>query len=388
MDNLKFLSKSQLISFLLLLGIFFTRNTLAQYSLEKVDEFQINSLWPVEIIDHYPKDGLYLGYIHKRSEGTEIAILNEKGEILISKNMQGDAPDKYTTSLNCLGFSENGDIWALTATELLLYDQKLVLQKRQPYKSSVKIHLYSSLRPFAHFYKNNDPSSLYFISNPSGVSKYMGKRDFRSTNLIEISNEQESNSYEIAPVAERALYKSLDPSINDVYSPIYTLQGKNNPKLYLTTSLDNEITVLDINTGEVISRVKINHDEFKVLESQSISLDNMPSNGRITLSAFNRNLFKLDGELMALEYVKDISLGIYEKNKAEDPNYHHFKDPNYHKIILLDEHKQLSKDLSIPYGKIAMALPGNRLLIRLINPDEEEDFIQYGIYQITESDNN
>ena len=49
-------------------------NSIAQYALEKVDEFKINSLYTVAIVDYYPQDKLYLGYINA-SEGTRIVLI-------------------------------------------------------------------------------------------------------------------------------------------------------------------------------------------------------------------------------------------------------------------------------------------------------------------------
>lgn len=91
----------------------------------------------------------------------------------------------------------------------------------------------------------------------------------------------------------------------------------------------------------------------------------------------------LDDGLVAVDFIREIPYGTYEKKIAEDPTYHHFQDPAYHRLILFDGNKQLSKELSLPpNAKLMTTLPGNRLLMQLVNTEVEEDFIQYGIYKV------
>ena len=92
--------------------------------------------------------------------------------------------------------------------------------------------------------------------------------------------------------------------------------------------------------------------------------------------------------MAGVDYIREIPYGTYESKKADDPTYHHFQDPAYHRLILFDGTKQVSGDIPLPTnGKVTMTLPGNRLLIQLINPDVEEDFIRYGVFKIIESNN-
>ena len=91
----------------------------------------------------------------------------------------------------------------------------------------------------------------------------------------------------------------------------------------------------------------------------------------------------MDNGLIALEYIREIPFGTYEKQIADDPHYHHFQDPRYHRLILFDEKKQLSSDLLVPAnGKIKTTLPGARFLVKIENPEVEEDFIRYGIFKL------
>src|SRR5690606_28389310 len=149
---------------------------------------------------------------------------------------------------------------------------------------------------------------------------------------------------------------------------------------------DNEITVYDLITGKLASEIKVVHGEFKALKQTPITKEDIPSYGRVSLGARNHKIFLLDQGLVVLDYIREIPYGTYEKKIADDPSYHHFQDPAYHRLILFDGTKQLSEDLSLPpNGILKTSLPGNRLLMRLVNPDVEEDYIRYGIFKIVET---
>src|SRR5690554_5684275 len=74
------------------------------YHLEKEKEFLIHSLASVELLDYSTEDGLYLGY-SVTPKGDEITLVNEDGEIVLSRNMQGEGPEEHVSNLSCLAFS-------------------------------------------------------------------------------------------------------------------------------------------------------------------------------------------------------------------------------------------------------------------------------------------
>jgi len=69
----KYNKKFALIHILFLSIFFWPGLVLSQYKLEKVKEFKINSLFQVDLIDHYPEEGLFLGYTNKLSKGMDIS---------------------------------------------------------------------------------------------------------------------------------------------------------------------------------------------------------------------------------------------------------------------------------------------------------------------------
>lgn len=369
------LSTFGLLIFIILAG---RMNGFAQYALEKVDEFKINSLYRVDIVDYYPQDKLYLGYINA-SEGTRIVLINEKGDFIANEILVGEGPNQSVSAVNSMAFTEDGNIWLQTPVQLLLYDQKLAIKERIRYPSSLKMQIYGRMEVFPFFHQKESGSGFSFITNSSGTNSYIFKKDIGS-DLIEIYEVEEDELYRIAPVSDRPMYENFAGSLfRHLYSVVYTLDSDHR-KLYLTTQRDNEITVYDLTTHKLASRIKVVHGDFNVREHD------LPSYGRVSLGARNHKIFSLDEGLVVLDYIREIPYGTYEKKIADDPTYHHFQDPAYHRLILFDGTKQLSGDLSLPpNAKLMTSLPGNRLLMQLINPDVEEDYIRYGIYKVVET---
>ena len=354
----------------------------AQYTLKKEKEFHVDSLYPVELVDYHPGEGLYLGYLEMKSKDVEVCLVNGEGEIVVQKKLAGEGPEQYTASLNCLAFSDDGEVLLQTPFEVLRYDRDLKLKERLRFQASVQMYLSGNLRPFAYFFKNSSPSVFSFFTIPTGASRYLVPGDFRTSNLLEIYDLKDKKTYEILPVSERPLYKKLDKSVGALYFPVYTVD-RHQSRLYATASMDNEITVVDLNTNKTLSRIPINHGEFNSLKNSVISQGSLPSYKHITLAGRNHKMYKLDNDLIALEYIREIPFGTYEKQIADDPNYHHFQDPSYHRLILFDEKKQISSDLLVPAnGKIKTTLPGARFLVKIDNPDVEEDFVRYGIFEL------
>lgn len=371
-----------------ILMLFFPKESFSQYQLEKVEEFKINSLLPVVIVDYHPESKLYLGYISD-SKGTRIVLIDEQGDFFIDKSLVGEGPNQSSAAFNAMAFTEEGDIWLQSAYQLFLYDQKLNVKKKIRYQSGRKVHIYGRLELFPYFYQNESLSSLSFITNPTGTNSFIPDPDVvNPTTLIEINFVEKDELSRLAPITDRAMYKVFDKSMfSNLYWVNYTVDPKTR-KIYLTNNVDSEITVYDLLTRKLESRIRINHGEFGMLKKSSISDDDFPTHGSTGLGPKNSKLFLLDGGMIVLDYIREIEYGTYESKKADDPTYFHFQDPAYHRLILFDGTKQVSEDIPLPTnGKVTMALPGNRLLIQLINPDVEEDFIRYGIYQVVESNN-
>ena len=89
--------------------LFLPKESFSQFQLEKVEEFKINSLLPVVIVDYHPESKLYLGYISD-SKATKIALIHEDGDFVINKILVGEGPNQSSASFNAMAFTEEGDI--------------------------------------------------------------------------------------------------------------------------------------------------------------------------------------------------------------------------------------------------------------------------------------
>lgn len=354
-------------------------NLFAQFKLEKVKEFRINSLNSINIVDYDPKQKRYLGF--EKAKGYVVIILDEEGKILQRKNLEGQGPGQFRTAMNCLGFSDENGIWVLTPNQVLYYDYDLNFQKEKRIHPKSMFYVDGLTEPISYFYRKASDNSLQFIPYPSRTKLFVRPQDFKNENLIEIYDSKLEKSYHLAPVEDRPVSSKLDKSLNAIYNPVFSLD-RGNEKLFVTASLDNEITVIDVQSGKILSKVKINHGEFNSMKLASISTKSLPSYVQYTLTSLNRKLLHLDNGLLVLNYVREIPYGTFEQKIGEDKTYHHFRDPDYHRLIIFDQEKQLSEDLQIPYGEIKISLPGNSILIKLLNPEEEEDFIRYGIFKL------
>ncbi|MFN3802886.1 hypothetical protein [Belliella pelovolcani] len=361
--------------------IFSNTYAFAQFKLQKTSEFSIKSLNSVEIVDYDPIKKQYIAF-EKGEKDFVVLLLDEKGDILKRKELQGQGPGEINTAMNFLGFGEGGNIWVITTHQLLIYDRNLELKESKKFAlRNPFLTFFNSPAP-VYFYKGNGKENLVFATYPSRTARFMSVKSFDNQSLIELFDMKSGKEYYLAPISERPIYKHLDISIKAMYKPLFTMNKKKD-QLLVTSTFDDEITVIDLQTSKTISKIKINHGDFGSFKKFPISRENLSSSGINSLTSQNSTLLHLDGGMIVLDYFKEIPKNTFEAKIKEDKYYRHSFDPNYHRIIIFDEEKQLSKDLEIPHGQIKIAMPNNSILVKLINPDEEEDFVRYGVYQIT-----
>ncbi|WP_140166786.1 hypothetical protein, partial [Algoriphagus faecimaris] len=306
----------------------------AQYKLEKVKSFTVESFYPVEIVDYFPKDGLYLGYINS-TEGKRIVLINEEGDFISNKILEGDGPNKSSAPFNAMSFAEDGTIYLQSFSFIYRYDQNLNLLDKFSYPSSTSIRIFGRMEFFSYFKLPGSNSNISFITNPSDTNSFRPGND-SETELIEVFHKGTEESIKLAPVTDRIMYSRFDKSLlADLYFIIYKLDPKSR-KLYLTTKTDSEILVYDLFSKKLDSRIEIKHGEFPILQKSKISRNDFKTNVRIALGAKNHKLFSLEGDKIVLDYIQEIPYGTYEQKIAEDPTYHHFQDPNYHRLIIFE----------------------------------------------------
>ena len=355
------------------------------YYLEKEKEFLIHSLASVELLDYYPPDGVFLGYTITPT-GNEITLVNEEGEILLSRNMQGEGPEQYPSNLSSLAFSETGEIFAMTSVHVLRYDQNLKLLERFFYEPKFMITLYSLLKKFSFFRKDTNRKGITFTIVPSGVSRYYASgsgSDYKAAKLLELYNQGDGSFKEIVPISERRITEEFYRIAGGSYAPVYVLDAEN-AKLILTSTFDSEITVYDLNADSVAGSLDIYHGDPNAVEPpKPVGSHTLSSTAEDWLiSPMNKSIHQLDNGMVVLEYLVGT---LINPNPRKGLLNEIHPDIYRNRLILFDQSRQLSRDLSIPVkGVVMTSLPGNRLLVKAVNTDKEEDFIRYIVYKVVE----
>ncbi|MBN7817068.1 hypothetical protein [Algoriphagus pacificus] len=364
-------------------AIFLSFSGFAQnYQVKKVADLNIKSLEKVGIRDYDPVKDVYLGFIEKGGGEIALAIFDAEGKIVTSKVRTGDGPDHYTTSALTMGFAADGNIWVQTSLQLLKYDREFNLIKRIRFEPKFTTHLYSGPREkFIPLSKGDEISFLTSVSNISGMA--LGLEIPSKVNLIEYYDPSLKSVQSIAPLSERGVFEGYGDEESPVtINSIYELKPDEN-LLYLTTTIDNEITVYNPINWFVVKRIKVNHEEFQPLDDIPLRESNFKTSDRMMLYAMNRKLLKFDNDLLGLTYVRGESEASYELRKNTNKIYR-IGDPEMHRLILFKDGVQLPGEHTIPTGMIEMALPKNRLLVKVKEGDEELEYYPYEIWEIVE----
>ncbi|EAZ80491.1 hypothetical protein [Algoriphagus machipongonensis] len=351
--------------------------------LKKVADLNIESLATVGIRDYDPAKDEYLGFVDKGSEGIELAIFDSNGKILISEVRRGDGPNYYSSSALTMGFAPDGGIYVQTSAELLKYDREFNVIKRIRFEPKFTTVVYSGPREkFIPLSKADPISFLIGVSNISGMA--LGLEVPSKVNLIDYYDPNNKSVRSIAPLSEREVFKGYgDEKFPVSINSIYALNPQEN-LLYLTTTIDNEITVYNPINWFVVKRIKVKHEEFKPLDDLPIQESNFRTSGRMALYAKNQKLLKFDSDLLGLIYVQGESEASYESRKNTDKKSR-FRDPDFYRLILFKDGIQLPGEHTISSGMIEMPLPNNRILVKVSEGEVELDYIPYEIWEVSEN---
>lgn len=375
------MKRTPIILFTIVFYLLVGNDLYAQMHLKKVKELKIESIYSIDITDYDPTSRQYLA-LGADTKGFEVVLLNEDGEIILKKNMAGEGPGQINGAFNGLGFSPEGGIWIMSVGNLFYYDKKLNYKRQQKFTSKNQIYRYGNAKNIPFFIRDNLDNNLVFSTYPSGEKVFSMSNNIKSESLLELYDAKKNESYQLEPIAERPIGQKIDNSLKSVFFPVYAIQSKNSLG-YVTASIDNEISVINLNLGKAINQIKISHDEFKSLNLSKISIGDLPGKGPITFTAINHKLLILDGGILVLNYIREIPEAAFTRKNTIDRQYHHFKDPFYHRLIFFDQNKQLTKDIPLPKnGRLMIGLPRNRLLFQISDPNVEEDFVRYEIFEV------
>ena len=353
------------------------------YTFRKVSELRIESLSDVNLLDYSSKHDMFVGSVNQKAKRPELLIVDGKGEILKKELKEGEGPEQYQGSALTIGFSEDGNILLNTSLAVLKYDLNFKLVEK--FKIEPKSTMTVEPSPRSRFLKlERSSSALSFISLPSGSIAFTPSATNNEFYLIEYYDGDSKSVERLLPISSRKVYRGYEdkPFFSSI-DPIFTVDEQKN-ELYLSTSFDNEITVYNPMNWEVIRTIPIQHKSFRPLNSIPMEKSNFPSTGIYRRFPFNSKLIKFDSDLLGLVYVREISEASFELRERENKSFYAL-DPSYNSVILFKNGVQIPGELTIPSGLIQMTLPNNRVLVKVVNEEEELDYYPFEIWELVEN---
>ncbi|WP_439488301.1 hypothetical protein [Algoriphagus sp.] len=376
--------KNLLIKTLLAIGTTFFSFTLTaqEYTFKKVREFRVESLAEVGIRDYDPKKDIFVGFIDKRSEGIELAFFDKNGKILASQKREGEGPEDYQSSALAMGFSPEGDVFVQTSLELVKYDSQFNRISKVKFEPKTTTVVYTGPRSkFVPLTRGHDVS---FIVNGSNINNNVFSDVPPSKiEMIDFYDAANRTIKSTLPLSSRKVFQGIEDKVFPAsINPIFTVDAQNS-NLYFTTTIDNEITVYNPINWNIIQRIPVKHEFFKALKDIPLREANLGLSDKSALYSRNKEILKFDSDLLGLIYVKEISEAANELRKSEEKPFWMF-DPEFQRIILFKDGVQLPGELTIPSGLIQMALPNNRVLVKVVNHEEELDYYPFEIWELAE----
>ncbi|MEB2775958.1 hypothetical protein SYJ56_11615 [Algoriphagus sp. D3-2-R+10] len=355
-----------------------------EYTFKKVREFRVESLAEVGIRDYDPKRNVFVGFIDKRSEGIELAVFDANGKIVTSQKRQGEEPEDYQSPALSMGFSPEGEVFVQTSLELVKYDLEFNRISKVKYEPKVTTFVLNS-GPRSKFVPLNRGTEVSFIVNGSNINNIVfNDVPPRKIEMIDYYDAASRTIKSEIALSSRKVFEGIEDKVFPVrINPIFTIDSQNS-NLYFTTSVDNEITVYNPINWNVIQRIPVKHEFFKALNDIPLRESNLAFSGGMPRYSTNEKILKFDLDLLGLVYLKEISEATLELMKSQVMPYR-MNNPEFQRIILFKNGVQLPGELTIPSGPIQMTLPNNRVLVKVVNEEEELDYYAFEIWELVEN---
>jgi hypothetical protein len=224
-------------------------------------------------------------------------------------------------------------------------------------------------------------SDVSFIVNGSNLNNRGFNDTPKKMDMIDYYDAASKTIKSTIPLSSRAVFRGIEDKVFPVsINPIFTIDAQNS-NMYFTTTIDNEITVYNPINWNVIQRIPVKHEFFKALDDIPLRESNLGLSTKSPLFSRNQQILKFDSDLLGLTYVKEISEAANELRKSEKKPFWMF-DPEFHRILLFKNGVQLPGELTIPSGLIQMTLPNNRVLVKVVNEEEELDYYPFEIWEL------
>lgn len=354
------------------------------YSLVKVDSFQVDNFTRVNILDYSPSEKIYLGYSLTEDDILEIS---ESGEILKRVHRKGDGPENYGTwNPIGLGFGPNNQRIVELPFRVISYNQDYEIVLSHLIMSPLPIRANSPLGSPPYYQKNDTTMVLVGPSNYLTASHLIHNQEGKDTlqNFYQL-NLVTGDVKSVVPYEANSIYNSTQNIYHELMGKSFFIDSEKN-ELVLVQNLDPEILVYNLSDLSIKQRIPISYSEFLTYDPVPIGT---PFSDESTLplrrlSAKNQKLLNLGNGIYALQYFTGINEAEFESRNSEDQPYSGSLDASEQRILIFKDGKQTTVELPGINGFLIAALPGNRLLVQEPeNQEIEEEFTKFSIYELT-----
>ncbi len=363
-----------------------TETSISEYSITKIDSFEVNNLTRVFIRDYSAELDRYFGYAMVEDDLLEIS---GEGEIIRRTHKKGDGPGLYG-NWNPIGISFGPEQERIVELpfQILSYDSTYSVIHSQRIQSPLPIRTFGPMGRTEYF-QNSD--STFYLVGPSNYlsSHYLiqneeGRDTLKNFYKIHI---QSGDMKSIIPYRESSPYRQTD----NIYQELMTksfLVDHEKQELLILHALSKEIEVYNLPALDFSRSIPITHSEF--VEYSPVPLGTMGNDDRIKPLRFmagrNQNLIKVDSDTYLIKYFSGVSEAEYETRIANDATYLPSSDPEEQAILIIKNGKQVSQELSGIAGSILFGLGDGKFLVQEPeNQEVEEEKTRFSIYQIKSS---
>ena len=353
------------------------------YELVKVDSFQVDNLTRINLLDYSSEEKIFLGYSTNEDDILEIS---ETGEILKRAHRKGQGPNLYGNwNPIGLGFGPNGQRIVELPFAVFSYDKNYEVVQQFRIMSPLPIRTNT---PFGKppYYQSKDTTFLlvgpsnyftatYLIHNQEGKDTL---QNFYQLNM------QTGSVKSVVPYNENSIYNSTEKIFPELMAKSFFVDHESN-ELAVVQNLDPEILIYDL-PGLTLNRsLPISYSEFITYPPLPIgtSFSDERSIALNRLSARNQRIFNFGDQTYLLQYFTGITQAEYDSRNTQEAPYNGQSDEKEQRLLIFKDGKQISQELSGINGSLKFTLPNKKILVQEPeNPDLEEEFTRFSIYQL------
>ncbi|WP_040302653.1 hypothetical protein [Algoriphagus machipongonensis] len=353
------------------------------YSLVKVDSFQVDNFTRIAIRDYSPEENIYLGYASVEDDILEISAT---GKILKRVNKKGDGPGKYGNwNPMALAFGPNGQRIVELPFQVVAYDSDFNPVHSQNIMSPLPIRTNLPLGKTPYYQSEDSTFLLVGPSNYLTASHLIRDQEGKDTlqNFYKL-HLQTGAAEMVIPYDENSIYSQSNNLYAGLMGKSFFIDHKSH-ELALIQDLDPQILIYSLPDLNFKESIPVEYSEFKVQNPVPIGtgFDNPQVTNLSRLSARNQNLLNFGDGLYLLQYFTGISDAEYESRTSEDAPYFGTQDASEKRILIFKDGKQLPMELPGISGALVTTLPDKKLLVQEPeNTETEEEFTRFSIYQL------